>query len=1012
MPELHEELEVLRQLNDLRIRAKDLREQSLFALKHIGKIHQDWEKVGDKWKKRWKKIDDKERIKPKKNSYISFKNWFSSGNDVEIALLVKVQNHRDISEDEEENNNAEASDELKKRLKGELSVLDFFQTREGRKLKRNDADPKRLRDDSDDEPTVPVLMAARVMQALVSRSETVFSETTMYCYYRILRELYIAGSPDWTFGAARAGKDGSTSAFVTGECIRAILSLENSIQSTITFLKNLGILYKKYLHLREMIKSLGDEEETKIHPLRKWADLVIDQLWLDSYLTTNPRGRQIALYYGAGDGAPNLLPQDEKREITMDVVGEYFEKIIPQLQAAAKKNSDSIIKAIAEIDDYRIQQETPESIKRQYRSRISPKTVSELTEYYSKQLSQPRNIEEEADENFYIRTASAHSSASRVITNAGYEAVETIKVFDEEKDLNKIIGKLIIQGEKLTRNMRKILEPIKQYIKTVIRRELAASPSMFDPGELVFAATAFGVMTEWKQNELLTRACKLLVEALPESGRLPIKRAFHSNQRGYRMLPIGCEMTRCLAQLFQKINYEVEPKLVGRMLNIFEEKMILLDEKYKKKALIAWNFDGAPNPKKPCVWVSSVAVLALDRIIRMLNSRINNMVLRHFEVIKPDRPHLDLTLNDLVYTDYGFNAYKKDSKQYENQPSIPICLEQMRAHVMRAKLPGLEKYKQPVFSTIFYGPPGTGKTTLAEALALSSRVPVVSISPSDLMVQGQALIEGRARDVFEALSMLTQAVIILDEFEPVLKRRGGDENGQNKGEKKGNDEAGREQEKWLEQIAGELKEIGKKDDPTFKFLLAGMLPKLLKLHDAAKRQSLVYCLATNYLKEIDEAAKRRGRFDTMMPVYNPCPLSRAGTFLFRLSQIKKVKRDKLDLGANARQRQRFIEVIRATGNEPASELSGNYYKIKEEENEIKGKSDYFSYVLTGNPKVDLTAYKTEKLEELVKDKSKLEDFEIEERNWLINFEAHLKNEHKTVVSDDLKELLGFKPGKN
>jgi len=449
--------------------------------------------------------------------------------------------------------------------------------------------------------------------------------------------------------------------------------------------------------------------------------------------------------------------------------------------------------------------------------------------------------------------------------------------------------------------------------------------------------------------------------------------------------------------------------------------------------LIGWNFDGSPNPNKPCVWVTAVSVMALDRIVRMLNSRINNAVLKHFEVIKPDRPHFDLTLNELIYTDYGMRAYlfkqeeqnenkqdKRDenelAKRYKDQLAIPIYLEQMRAHVMRAKLPD-EYEKEKVFSAIFYGPPGTGKTTLAEAMALSSRVPVVSLSPSDLMVQGQELIEGRARDVFEAVSMLTQAVIILDEFEPVLKSRAEDdetdaaENQNTNGEPETTSahRTSAKRLKLLAKIAEELKEIGKKDDPTFKFLLAGMLPKLLKLHDTAKRQSLVYCLATNYLKDIDEAAQRRGRFDFKVPVYNPCPLSRAGTFLFRLCQIKTYQKKKFKFRFNEERTKRFIQVLCATANEPASELSGKYFKLKIKENEIKEISPYISYILDGKAEVNLDLEKTDNLEKMLGNPARLRDFERYERNWLKDFEDQLQTKKDSLV---LAELLRFDKSKS
>ena len=141
---------------------------------------------------------------------------------------------------------------------------------------------------------------------------------------------------------------------------------------------------------------------------------------------------------------------------------------------------------------------------------------------------------------------------------------------------------------------------------------------------------------------------------------------------------------------------------------------------------------------------------------------------------------------------------------------------------------------------------GTGKTTLVEALAVTCDVPLVEITPSDLVKRGQENIEARARAVFEALSLLTRAVILFDEFDPVLKRR---------------------------DVANH--------NPlsVFSFLTPGMLPKLKALHDQAEKRSVAYVLVTNLIGELDEAAVRKGRFDERLGIYPPDLLSRVGRFL-------------------------------------------------------------------------------------------------------------------------------------
>src|SRR5205085_158253 len=154
-------------------------------------------------------------------------------------------------------------------------------------------------------------------------------------------------------------------------------------------------------------------------------------------------------------------------------------------------------------------------------------------------------------------------------------------------------------------------------------------------------------------------------------------------------------------------------------------------------------------------------------------------------------------------------------------------------------------------------PPGTGKTTLAEALAFSCDVPLVRLSAANLIVQGERAIERQALAIFESLSLLTQAVIIFDEFEEVTLSR-----------------------TWER----EKKPV---TNETISWLRTGMLPKIKKLHESAKEQSVAYCMATNIFKKIDSAAKRRGRFDSYVPIYKPDPLSRAGIHKYRMELVKE-----------------------------------------------------------------------------------------------------------------------------
>lgn len=346
MTELHEELEVLRQLNDLRYRARELREQGLRPLKNIKDIKGIDVKNPQEIivPKPVPKKEEAQKANGEGKDNISYKNWCASYNQVEVALLVRVQNHRDISDEEENNNTADSTVNLNDHL-NIMTIDRFF-------LHITEDTGSKL----DAQSTVPVLMAARVMQALVSRSATVMSEQTMYCYYRILRELNSAAAPDWTFGAARAGKDSGTSAFITGECVRAILGLDNAIKNTIEFLENILRLSKKYRQLQSMIDSLGKAGQKKTHPLHRWADHAIERMWLDCYIASNPRSRQIALHTGPR-GKNSLLLLKKGDKASMDTVCEYFDSLQLNLTRALRNLRRSIKKAKKEIEIYRGKEE-------------------------------------------------------------------------------------------------------------------------------------------------------------------------------------------------------------------------------------------------------------------------------------------------------------------------------------------------------------------------------------------------------------------------------------------------------------------------------------------------------------------------------------------------------------------------------------------------------------------------------------------------------------------------------
>jgi transitional endoplasmic reticulum ATPase len=133
----------------------------------------------------------------------------------------------------------------------------------------------------------------------------------------------------------------------------------------------------------------------------------------------------------------------------------------------------------------------------------------------------------------------------------------------------------------------------------------------------------------------------------------------------------------------------------------------------------------------------------------------------------------------------------------------------------------------PPRALLFFGPPGTGKTHFVRAIAGILRWWYVEISPSDLMADGQDRLGANLKKVMEKVSALDNVVLFIDEFE---------------------------------EIAGSRDQASRIDKSiTNEFL------KQIPLLKKRKRRNLLIC-ATNFIRQLDSALLRPGRFDCIIPV--------------------------------------------------------------------------------------------------------------------------------------------------
>jgi SpoVK/Ycf46/Vps4 family AAA+-type ATPase len=133
----------------------------------------------------------------------------------------------------------------------------------------------------------------------------------------------------------------------------------------------------------------------------------------------------------------------------------------------------------------------------------------------------------------------------------------------------------------------------------------------------------------------------------------------------------------------------------------------------------------------------------------------------------------------------------------------------------------------PPRTIIFFGPPGTGKTHFVRAIAGILQWWYIEVSPSNLMADGEDRLGANLKRLMEKARNLDEVVLFIDEFE---------------------------------EIAGSRDHASRIDKSiTNEFL------KQVPLLKRQERKNLLVC-ATNYIRQLDAALLRPGRFDCIIPV--------------------------------------------------------------------------------------------------------------------------------------------------
>lgn len=154
----------------------------------------------------------------------------------------------------------------------------------------------------------------------------------------------------------------------------------------------------------------------------------------------------------------------------------------------------------------------------------------------------------------------------------------------------------------------------------------------------------------------------------------------------------------------------------------------------------------------------------------------------------------------------------------------------------------------PPRTIIFFGPPGTGKTHFVRGIAGILQWWYVEVSPSDLMAEGEDRLGTNLKRLMEKAGTLDEVVLFIDEFEEIAGNRDG----------------------------------ATRIDKSITNEFLKQVPRLKR-----SRGKILLVCATNYIRQLDAALLRPGRFDCIIPVGALDDQSRRTVFEHYLSQTNR-----------------------------------------------------------------------------------------------------------------------------